>query len=429
MNYEQTVEYLYAQLPVFQKTGGSAYKEGLDNSLQLDDLLGHPHRKYKTIHVAGTNGKGSVSHLSAAILQESGYKTGLYTSPHLIDFRERIRVNGQMIDKDYIVDFTEKMKPAVSDIRPSFFELTMMMAFSYFAEMNVEVAVIETGLGGRLDSTNIIRPDLSVITNISLDHTQFLGRTLPEIAGEKAGIIKPDIPVIIGEAKNMEVRKVFEKKAEEVKTRIFFAEDKKPIQETGFKDGYQIFQTENYPDLACELTGFYQQENAGTVLTIVNLLKELNYRIPDHAVYSGFKNVRSLTGLSGRWQILHTDPKIICDTGHNEAGISRIIEQLKTEKYKVLRIVFGMVNDKDISNVMALLPKDAVYYFTKASVPRALDEKELQLKAAPENLKGKTYPSVKEAVDAAKFDAAKNDLIFIGGSTFIVANALCLFND
>ena len=423
MNYDQTIEYLYAQLPVFQRIGGAAYKEGLDNSLRLDEILDRPHRKYKSVHIAGTNGKGSTAHLLAAILQESGYKTGLYTSPHLSDFRERIRINGKMIDKKYVVDFVKKVQPAISEIQPSFFELTMMMAFSYFAEKNIDTAIIETGMGGRLDSTNIIRPELSIITNISFDHTQFLGDTLPKIAEEKAGIIKYEIPVVIGEAEDKSVRSVFENKAKEMNARIIFAEDNRLIEKAESTNGVQILQAKGYPDLICGLNGAYQIKNANTVLTAVNALKELQYQISDIAVYSGFKNVQSLTGLSGRWQILQSNPKIICDTGHNEAGIEYVVKQLKSERYKTLRIVFGMVNDKDISKVIALLPKDAVYYFTKASVPRALNEIELQKKAEKEQLSGNAYPSVEEAIKTARNEADLDDLIFIGGSTFVVADA------
>jgi dihydrofolate synthase/folylpolyglutamate synthase len=329
-----------------------------------------------------------------------------------------------MIEKEYITDFVKNIQPEIPEIQPSFFELTMMMAFSYFEEKDVDVAIIEVGLGGRLDSTNIIHPDLSVITNISFDHVQFLGDTLSKIAKEKAGIIKTNVPVIIGEADDPDVRNVFVEKAGETGTNIVFAEDH-PIILKSEKDGdYLVFQTIDYPNLICGLTGSYQDKNANTVLTAIHILKELQYNIPAEAIYSGFKNVRSLTDLSGRWHTIKTNPRIICDTGHNEAGIRYIVNQLKSEKYTVLRIVFGMVNDKDISKVIALLPKNAVYYFTKASIPRALDEKELQKIAEKEDLNGKTYPTVKDAVTAAENDASADDLIFIGGSTFVVADAL-----
>lgn len=428
MNYFETIDYLYSQLPVFQRVGGSAYKEGLDNSLALDKLLNHPHKKYKTIHVAGTNGKGSTSHLLAAVLQSAGYKVGLYTSPHLLDFRERIRVNGTMIEKDYVVDFVEQMKPVVEDIKPSFFELTMMMAFAYFAEQQVDIAIIEVGLGGRLDSTNIIMPDLSIITNISFDHTAFLGNTLPLIAAEKAGIIKPEIPVVIGEAGDLSVRNVFEEKAKELNSPVVFAEDDSPVRSVKRdQSGNLIIASDEYPELTLTLKGNYQEKNANTVLTSIKVLKSLHYQIPDQAVYDGFQYVMELTGLQGRWQIIQKNPKVICDTGHNVAGIASVVKQLQAEKYNQLRIVFGMVNDKDITHVIALLPKDAVYYFTKASVIRALDENELAKMAKEEGFYGKTFPMVKDAVCAALADASPDDLIFIGGSNFIVADAIEVF--
>lgn len=428
MNYTETIDYLYSQLPVFQKVGGIAYKEGLDNSLYLDKLLNHPHKKYKTIHIAGTNGKGSVSNMLAAVLQSAGYKTGLYTSPHLVDFRERIRVDGKKIEKDFVVDFVRKMQPVITEIQPSFFELTMMMAFKYFAVQEVDAAIIEVGLGGRLDSTNIIIPILSVITNISFDHTQFLGDTLPKIAAEKAGIIKPKIPVIIGENVNEEVMHIFDEKAREVNSPIIFAEDDslvKSVETT--TSGELLFQTEEYADLTVSLGGLYQTKNVNTVLTSIKMLKSLHCKIPKKAVYGGLAHIQALTGLQGRWQILQESPKIICDTGHNEVGISYVVEQLKHESYKQLRIVFGMVNDKDISKVLDLLPKDAVYYFAKASVARALDADELKQMAAEKGLNGNAFPTVEDAITAAKKDATDTDLIFIGGSNFIVADALAMF--
>lgn len=424
MNYEETIEYLYNQLPVYQKVGGSAYKEGLDNSLTLDNYFDHPHHKYKTIHVAGTNGKGSTSHLIAAVLQEAGYKVGLYTSPHLIDFRERIRVNGEKISKDYIVKFVDKHREHFEPVQPSFFELTMMMAFRYFADMEVDVAVVEVGLGGRLDSTNIITPDLSIITNISFDHMQFLGNTLEKIAGEKAGIIKKDVPVIIGEAEG-EVRTVFEETAERVGAPIIFAEDEKIIRSSLKTASGWLFDTKYYLQLKGELSGYAQLKNAATVLCAIKELQKMSYVIPSKAVYSGFAYVNELTGLMGRWQIIQDiNPKIVCDTGHNAAGIKYIVEQLASERCHTLHIILGMVNDKDISTVLAMLPKNAIYYFTKASIPRSMNERELQALAQKQGLTGYSYPTVGEAVQAAKDWAASNDFIFIGGSNFIVADAL-----
>lgn len=424
MTYEETLHYLYHQLPVFQQVGSSAYKPGLANSEALDSFFGHPHRKYRTLHVAGTNGKGSTSHLLAAILQQSGYKVGLYTSPHLVDFRERIRVNGEMIGKDFVMDFTRRYIKPTKDIHPSFFELTMMMAFDYFAACKVDVAVIEVGLGGRLDSTNIITPDLSIITNISFDHMQFLGHTLPDIAREKAGIIKPDIPVVIGEAEG-EVKQVFIDKASSVKAPIFFAEDINPITSATLgASGKWVFETSQYPHLTGELGGFCQEKNAATVLTSIEVLKQEGYILPDQAVYSGFEHVTGLTGLQGRWQILADSPKVICDTGHNIGGILYTVRQLASEKVKTLRIVIGMVNDKDINGVLSLLPKNAVYYFTQAAIPRALPAEEIMQQGSTHGLKGRSYPTVEDAYREALHDSNPEDLIFIGGSTFIVADLL-----
>lgn len=425
MNYPETVQYLYKQLPVYQNIGGSAYKEGLDNSLALDKYFDHPHRRYKTIHVAGTNGKGSTSHLLAAILQQSGYKVGLYTSPHLVDFRERIRVNGQKISEQYVVDFVARHKDNYESIHPSFFELTMMMAFCYFADQDVDIAVIEVGLGGRLDSTNIITPIVSVITNISLDHTQFLGDTLPKIAAEKAGIIKPHIPVVIGEAEG-EVRKVFEEKAASVDAPITFAEDMNLIHAADKLDnGSWLFQTDAFPNLKGELGGLPQIKNAATVLCAIDILRKQGVHTTIQSVYSGFGLVTELTGLMGRWQIVkQSNPKIICDTGHNTGGIRYVSEQLQSEPCDHLRIVIGMVSDKDIGHVLELLPKYAIYYFTKANILRALDEKELAKLAASNALSGKTYPSVKEAVETAIKESTEKDVVFIGGSNFVVAEAL-----
>ena len=425
MNYQETTEYLFKQLPVYQNVGGIAYKEGLDNSLALDEYLGHPHRKYKTIHVGGTNGKGSTSHLLAAILQQSGYKVGLYTSPHLVDFRERIRVDGEKISEQYVIDFVAKHKDSYETIQPSFFELTMMMAFEYFASQEVDIAVIEVGLGGRLDSTNIISPILSVITNISIDHVQFLGNTLEKIATEKAGIIKPNIPVVIGEAEGA-VRHVFKEKARSVDAPIAFAQDMNLISEsTKLDDGTWLFQAESYPNLKGELGGLPQIKNANTVLCCVDILRKQGIQISMQAVYSGFGMVTRLTGLMGRWQIIQKcNPKIVCDTGHNVGGITYIVEQLASEKYNKLRIVFGMVNDKDVSHVLELLPKDAIYYFTKANIARAMNEEELKTLAATFGLNGKSYTTVSNATKAALDEAAFDDFIFIGGSNFIVAEAL-----
>lgn len=408
MDYQHTLEYLYNSVPMFQQVGSSAYKEGLENTLALDEHFGHPHRNFRTIHVAGTNGKGSCSHTLAAILQEAGYRTGLYTSPHLVDFRERIRVNGQPIPEEYVIRFVEEERSFFEPLSPSFFELTTAIAFRYFADQKVDVAIIEVGLGGRLDCTNIIRPDLCIITNISFDHTQFLGSTLAQIASEKAGIIKQGIPVVIGET-TPETRPVFAEKAQVVQAPICFAEDHVP---------------EEYSDMDYELKGLYQEKNRRTLLTALPLLKKAGYHLSEQAIRNGFAHVCELTGLMGRWQKLQDAPTLICDTGHNVGGITYIAEQLKQQTYRKLHIVMGMVNDKDIRGVLALLPRDADYYFTKASVKRALPESELARLANAAGLQGECYPDVPTAVRAAQEKSLPEDFIFVGGSSFIVADLL-----
>ncbi len=408
MDYQNTLLYLYNSVPMFQQVGSSAYKEGLENTQALDEHFGHPHRNFHSIHVGGTNGKGSCSHTLAAILQEAGYRVGLYTSPHLVDFRERIRVNGQVIPESYVVRFVEEERDFFEPLHPSFFELTTAMAFRYFADQQVDVAVIEVGLGGRLDCTNIIQPDLCIITNISFDHTQFLGDTLEKIAGEKAGIIKSGIPVIIGET-TPETRPVFTKKAHETGAPIFFAEENPK---------------NDYPGLECELKGLYQTKNTRTLLTAIPQLQKAGYKLSEQAVRSGFAHVGKLTGLMGRWQKLQDAPTLICDTGHNVGGITYITEQLQQQSYRKLHMVIGMVNDKDIRGVLALLPEDAEYYFTKASVKRALPEQELARIAAEAGLQGDCYPDVPSAVRAAQEKSLPEDFIFVGGSSFIVADLL-----
>jgi dihydrofolate synthase/folylpolyglutamate synthase len=427
--YEQTIEYLYKTAPLFQKVGSSAYKEGMENTFRIDSYLEHPHTRYKTIHVAGTNGKGSTSHLLASILQEAGYKTGLYTSPHLLDFRERIRVNGKPVSRKFVVDFVARHKAFFESIQPSFFELTTGMAFAYFAEQEVDVAVIEVGLGGRLDCTNVITPVLSIITNISFDHTHLLGNTLEAIAQEKAGIIKPDIPVVIGEAEG-EVKKVFLDAQRKTQGAPFvFTQEKNPILSAQLlPSNYWEIETNEYPGIINELGGYAQEKNAATVLCAVDLLKKGSFDIPPKAVYKGFRWVIENTGLMGRWQIIQYDPKIILDTGHNAGGIQYIVRQLEAERYDKLHIVFGMVNDKDIPSVLALLPPEAVYYFTQASIPRALPAESLAAQAAKYQLKGNVFFTVQEAFLSAKHFATKKDIIFVGGSTFVVADVLGLLN-
>ncbi len=430
MTYQEALEYLYTQTPLFQNVGQEAYKEGLYNTVTIDRHLGCPHKLYKTIHVAGTNGKGSVSHTLAAILQASGYKTGLYTSPHLTDFRERIRVNGKPVAPEFVVKFIERNREFLEPLHPSFFEVTTAMAFSWFAEQEVDVAVIETGLGGRLDCTNIIKPVLSIITNIGYDHMKFLGETLPGIAFEKAGIIKKNVPVVIGEY-TPETRTVFERKAEEVSTRIVFAEDNcKIISQKYHNPSKVVYETTAYPALESGLAGLCQEKNANTILTALDELKKKKFNIPESAARKGFKNVCRMTGLRGRWQLVSKKPDIICDTGHNSHGlkyIARHLEELSAKPgFGQLRIVMGMVNDKDITDVLALMPRNARYYFTQASVKRALDASTLRDMARQVGLTGRVYRTVAQAVDMARREAAPEDLIFVGGSTFVVADLLTM---
>lgn len=406
MSYTETCEYLFNQMPMFERQGASGYKEGLANTKALDEHFNHPHTNYKTIHIAGTNGKGSCSHSIAAILQSAGYCVGLYTSPHLVDFSERIRVNGEPISEDYVIDFVERERHFFEPLHPSFFEVTTALAFKYFSDMKVDVAVIEVGLGGRLDCTNIISPILSVITNISFDHTQFLGNTLAKIAGEKAGIIKKGTRVIIGEV-TPETRPVFEAKAKEMDAPICFAEDNPYM---------------NAADMMTDLKGIYQQKNANTILAAMANILEL--KITDEDIRQGLANVCAKTGLKGRWHTLEQHPLTICDTGHNVAGWKYLSKQISQQPCDTLHIVFGMVDDKDVDAVMDMLPKSAMYYFTKAETHRAINEKKLKEKAEAKGLSGKTYPTVSQAYNAAKNNAKENDFVFIGGSSYVVADLL-----
>ena len=426
MNYQDTLKYLYESAPMFQQIGSGAYKEGLENTKILDEYFEHPHQQFRTIHIGGTNGKGSCSHTLAAILQSAGYRTGLYTSPHLIDFRERIRVNGKKMPEKYVTDFVEKHRSFFEPLHPSFFELTTAMAFRYFADEKIDIAIIEVGLGGRLDCTNIVTPDLSVITNISFDHIQFLGNTLAKIAFEKAGIIKPGIPVVIGETTE-ETRSVFAQKAKEVEAPIIFAEEEKEIRSYAITPENSIgwiYQTTKFNDLQGELGGYCQIKNTNTILHALNQLKKNGYQIEEKDIRNGFAQVCELTGLMGRWQKLNDSPLLICDTGHNVGGITEITRQFKLIKHKHLHIVIGMVNDKDINGVLQLLPQNATYYFTKASVKRALSEEDLKQKALQIGLDGNSYPTVIEAVYAVLKNSLPEDFIFVGGSSFIVADLL-----
>ena len=417
MNYEEAMNFI-------QNTSKFGSVLGLDNIKELLERLGNPQDQLKVVHIAGTNGKGSCSHTLAAILQRAGYRTGLYTSPHLVDFRERIRVNGEPVPESYVVDFVEKHRHFFEPLHPSFFELTTAMAFRYFADSQVDVAVIEVGLGGRLDCTNIIRPDLCVITNISFDHIQFLGDTLEKIAAEKAGIIKSDIPVVVGET-TAETKPVFLRKAQEVGAPIIFAEEEHLLlSHTRTSDGQYLYQTVDYADLKGELGGLCQLKNTNTLLSAIRQLKVRGYALTDEAVREGFAGVCELTGLMGRWQKVGSCPTVICDTGHNVGGISYIVEQLALQTYDRLHIVMGMVNDKDISGVLAMLPRKASYYFTQASVQRALPAGRVKELANKFGLEGEAYPDVSSALAAAKAAATDKDLIFVGGSSFIVADLL-----
>lgn len=431
MNYSDALNYLYTQLPMFQRTGPAAYKHTLGNSLRLDEIYNHPHRNFRSIHVAGTNGKGSVSHMLAAILQSAGYRTGLYTSPHLKDFRERIRINGMMIPESYVTrwvgDFIRIN--TLEKLEPSFFELTVAMAFDYFASEKVDIAVVETGLGGRLDSTNIISPVLSIITNISYDHTALLGETLPLIAGEKAGIIKPGVPVVISQ-RQPEVERVFIQKAAEAKAPLSFASDEYRVEYSMLDiEGNQLHHLnegnpQGYRELVTDLAGIYQRQNVPGVLKGVDVLRSAGLTIPDNAVHAGLTDVKGLTGLLGRWQVLGANPRIVCDTGHNEDGIRMVVRQISQTPFKRLHFVIGVVSDKDPAKVLALLPKNACYYFCKADIPRAMDAHQLQSKAFDAGLKGDVYATVREAFDAARAAAGPDDMVFVGGSTFVVAEIL-----
>ena len=405
MTYSETIEWMFAQLPMYQRQGSTAFKKDLTNSLLLAEALDNPHRKFKSIHVAGTNGKGSTSHMVASILQEAGYKVGLYTSPHLKDFRERIKINGEMIPEGDVVTFIKNQKPFFEANKVSFFEMTVGMAFYYFAKEEVDIAVIEVGLGGRLDSTNIITPEVSVITNIGLDHTQFLGTTLPEIASEKAGIIKNNIPVVIGEYQE-EVMDVFISKALEMNASLKLATDM-------VKEEY-----------ATDLKGTYQKKNRITAVAAIKEIASNGFEISERAIRSGLMNVVQNTQLLGRWQVIHENPKAICDTGHNKEGLTYVMKQLSEESYDHLHLVMGVVNDKELEGVLPMFPKDATYYFCRPNIPRGLDASLLQDKAAKFDLKGLVYNSVEEAYKTALTNANENDLVFVGGSTFVVAEVV-----
>ena len=424
MNYQETLNYLYNSTPVFEHVGAVAYKEGLQNTLALDKHFNHPHTNFKTIHIAGTNGKGSCSHSLASILQEAGYKVGLYTSPHLVDFRERIRVNGQCISKERVVKFVEDERKFFEPLHPSFFELTTALAFKYFDEQKVDIAIIEVGLGGRLDCTNIISPILSIITNISFDHTQFLGDTLAKIAAEKAGIIKKGVPVIIGEA-NEATSPVFQSKANEVNSDIVFAEDNAIVTSSSpMADGGRRYYLLNNSTLVGELSGDYQERNMNTILCACNILKQMNIIKNDDVIAKGLTSICKNTGLLGRWQTIQNNPTVVCDTGHNVGGWNYLAPQIKRQQCNQLRIVFGMVDDKDINSVMYLLPKNAIYYWTQAESKRAIKAERVAEIAIKHDLRGEIFDNVEVAYTKALQDSNKDDFVFVGGSSYIVADLL-----
>jgi dihydrofolate synthase / folylpolyglutamate synthase len=423
MDYSETIDFLFNRLPMFSRLGAMAYKSDLTNILILSKLLENPEKKFKSVHIAGTNGKGSTSHMLAAILQRAGYKTGLYTSPHLYDFRERIRVNGQMIPESFVTAFTGKLMPSIESIQPSFFEITVAMAFDWFVDQAVDIAVIEVGLGGRLDSTNIILPELSVITNISYDHMDLLGNTLQKIALEKAGIIKPGIPVVVGE-EQAEVKDVFLRIAEQNQAPIHFASRKRFVDDWKFnRHLLEVELTDRHSNekvnYSLDLPGIYQTKNIVTVAEVVSLLNQRGFSIPETAVRSGLQNVKKLTGLHGRWDILHDEPLLVLDVGHNEGGMKEIAKQIELTAHEELHLVIGMVKDKAIENILRHLPPTANYYFTKARIPRALSETELAAKAESIGLKGKTFPEVHQALQAAVDRAHPKDLILVCGSVFL----------
>jgi len=423
MNYQQTLDYLFARLPMFSRIGAEAIKKDLTNTRKLCAVLGNPEKALRTIHIAGTNGKGSVSHMLAAIFQSAGYKTGLYTSPHLHDFRERIKVNGIMIGEDDVVSFTQNIQPHIETIEPSFFEITVAMAFDYFAKQSVDIAIIETGLGGRLDSTNIITPELSIITNIGWDHMQLLGNTLPEIAFEKAGIIKKDTPVVIGEA-TPETRTVFEAKATQENAAIYFSEacfKSTSYQHTDTHLEATVKDCSNHTEskYAMDLQGSYQLQNLQTVLTAASVLEKMGWKITDTTIHTALKNTRNLNGLHGRWEKLRSRPDIIIDVAHNEDGMRAILQQLQQMHYAQLHVVIGMVKDKDIDRVLHLMPQHAHYYFTRAQIPRALPEEALRTQAIEKGLVGNAFSDVNTALENALTKAKEEDLILVCGSVFI----------
>lgn len=431
MDYDALVQWMFQQIPMYQRTGKAAYKVDLEKTETIDAHFAHPHRNYKTIHVAGTNGKGSVSHMLASVFQEHGYKVGLYTSPHLKDYRERIRVNGEMISKDYVLEFIRKNQRFFEQVKPSFFEMSVALAFQYFSDQKVDVAVVEVGMGGRLDSTNVIHPEISVITNIGMDHTAFLGNTLPSIASEKAGVIKPGVPVVVGET-HPATKPVFEAKANHVNAHSLDFADKtyRLIPQKIFDPMKSAFSVRDASsdkilfDLETDLLGSYQAKNLATALKAIDKLNQGSYTLERKRVLQGLTNVKQNTGFAGRWQVLGMNPMILCDTAHNEEGLRMNLAQLDQMHYQKLHFVLGFVNDKKLEGILTMFPKDAKYYFTKADIPRALDEEELQAKALASGLKGSSYSRSTDAFEAARKAAGKQDLVYVGGSTFVVSEII-----
>ena len=424
MTYAETLDYLYKQLPMFSRIGAAAYKEDLHNTIALCESLDNPQKKFKSIHIAGTNGKGSVSHMLAAILQTAGYKTGLYTSPHLKDFRERIKVDGKMCEKDFVVDFTKKIKPQLDLLQPSFFELTVAMAFEYFVQQDVDIAVIETGLGGRLDSTNVIMPELSIITNIGYDHMNLLGDTLEKIAFEKAGIMKENIPVVIGEVIN-ETKPVFETSAKEKNATLIYVQTNFYVQDFNYEHTHLNVEVvdkrrDEHYNYQLDLPGVYQTKNIITVLEAVHQIQIQGWQIKHHHIQTALKKVKHLTGLHGRWEKIKDNPTVIVDVAHNVDGIKQLVEQLELVSYNELHLIVGFVKDKDVLNILSLLPKTANYYFTKAQIPRALNENDLAELAKQTGLEGKCFEDVNNALQDALIHTTKDDLILICGSVFLV---------
>lgn len=424
MTYQQTIDYLFTRLPMFSRIGANAIKKDITNTVLLCESLGNPQLKFKSVHIAGTNGKGSVSHMLAAILQTAGYKTGLYTSPHLKDFRERIRINGEMIPQQFVVGFVQQMQSDIEELNPSFFEITVAMAFDFFAKEKVDIAIVEVGLGGRLDSTNIITPELSVITNISRDHMNILGDTLEKIAFEKAGIIKEKTPVIVGET-SAGTRSVFEQVAESKNASIVFADQVRYVSGWRFQKTHLNVEIANltrdeHHVYSLDLTGYYQTKNLVTVLEAVAQLRVQDWKIQQTQVEKALQQVKKLTDLHGRWEVIHQRPLIVLDVGHNADGIKQIVAQIELTDYKDLHIIIGMVKDKEIETVLALLPKEATYYFTRAGIPRAIPETELRRKGNDIGLKGEHYPNVNKALEVARHYADNEDLILICGSVFVV---------